>query len=102
MWTASAHIITAVIGSGVLSLAWAVAQLGWIAGPTVMFLFSFVTYYTSTLLATCYRAGDPSTGKRNYNYTDAVRAHLGKTLFFLTIDASIKSVYIYIYINMHS
>ncbi|RZC66200.1 hypothetical protein C5167_009891 [Papaver somniferum] len=30
--TASAHIITAVIGSGVLSLAWAIAQLGWIAG----------------------------------------------------------------------
>lgn len=77
LWTASAHIITAVIGSGVLSLAWAVAQLGWVAGPTVMLLFSFVTYYTSTLLATCYRAGDPSTGKRSYTYTDAVRAHLG-------------------------
>ncbi|KAF5806271.1 putative amino acid transporter, transmembrane domain-containing protein [Helianthus annuus] len=51
VWTASAHIITAVIGSGVLSLAWATAQLGWIAGPTVLFLFSFVTYYTSCLLA---------------------------------------------------
>ncbi|KAL0316963.1 UNVERIFIED_CONTAM: Amino acid permease 3 [Sesamum calycinum] len=77
LWTASAHIITAVIGSGVLSLAWAVAQLGWIAGPTVMFLFSFVTYYTSTLLSTCYRSGDPDTGKRNYTYMDAVRANLG-------------------------
>ncbi|XP_073123549.1 uncharacterized protein [Henckelia pumila] len=44
LWTASAHIITAVIGSGVLSLAWATAQLGWIAGPTILFLFSFVTY----------------------------------------------------------
>ncbi|PQQ07949.1 amino acid permease 3 [Prunus yedoensis var. nudiflora] len=31
VWTASAHIITAVIGSGVLSLAWATAQLGWVA-----------------------------------------------------------------------
>uniref|UniRef100_A0A9I9CCV5 Amino acid transporter transmembrane domain-containing protein n=1 Tax=Cucumis melo TaxID=3656 RepID=A0A9I9CCV5_CUCME len=31
----SAHIITAVIGSGVLSLAWAIAQLGWVAGPRV-------------------------------------------------------------------
>ncbi|KAL0360270.1 UNVERIFIED_CONTAM: Amino acid permease 3 [Sesamum radiatum] len=77
VWTASAHIITAVIGSGVLSLAWAVAQLGWIAGPTVMFLFSFVTYYTSALLSTCYRSGDPDTGKRNYTYMDAVRANLG-------------------------
>ncbi|XP_051124400.1 amino acid permease 3-like isoform X2 [Andrographis paniculata] len=77
VWTASAHIITAVIGSGVLSLAWATAQLGWVAGPAVMFLFSFVTYYTSCLLATCYRTGDPVTGKRNYTYMDAVRSNLG-------------------------
>ncbi|CAA2991995.1 amino acid permease 3-like [Olea europaea var. sylvestris] len=74
VWTASAHIITAVIGSGVLSLAWATAQLGWIAGPTVMLLFSFVTYYTSTLLAACYRS---DIGQRNYTYMDAVRANLG-------------------------
>ncbi|KAG8660504.1 amino acid permease 3 [Manihot esculenta] len=77
MWTASAHIITAVIGSGVLSLAWAIAQLGWVAGPAVMFLFSLVTYYTSTLLSACYRSGDPLTGKRNYTYMDAVRSNLG-------------------------
>ncbi|KAM7257831.1 hypothetical protein ACFE04_013572 [Oxalis oulophora] len=77
VWTASAHIITAVIGSGVLSLAWATAQLGWVAGPIVMFLFSFVTYYTSTLLGACYRTGDPITGKRNYTYMDAVRSNLG-------------------------
>ncbi|XP_073151740.1 amino acid permease 4-like [Henckelia pumila] len=77
LWTASAHIITAVIGSGVLSLAWATAQLGWIAGPTVLFLFSFVTYYTSCLLETCYRTGDPDNGKRNYTYMDAVLANLG-------------------------
>ncbi|KAF3781645.1 Amino acid permease 3 [Nymphaea thermarum] len=77
MWTASAHIITAVIGSGVLSLAWAIAQLGWIAGPAVMILFAFVIYYTSTLLSDCYRSGDPVNGKRNYTYTDAVKANLG-------------------------
>ncbi|KAK3029179.1 hypothetical protein RJ639_038731 [Escallonia herrerae] len=77
VWTASSHIITAVIGSGVLSLAWATAQLGWIAGPTMLFLFSFVTYYTSTLLASCYRTGDPDTGKRNYTYMEAVQANLG-------------------------
>ena len=76
MWTASAHIITAVIGSGVLSLAWAIAQLGWVAGPAVMLLFSFVTYYTSALLADCYRSGDACTGKRNYTYMDAVNANL--------------------------
>lgn len=77
VWTASAHIITAVIGSGVLSLAWATAQLGWVAGPAVLLLFSFVTYYTSALLADCYRSGDQVSGKRNYTYMDAVRANLG-------------------------
>ncbi|XP_027341307.1 amino acid permease 4-like [Abrus precatorius] len=77
IWTASSHIITAVIGSGVLSLAWAIAQLGWIAGPAVMILFSLVTFYTSSLLAECYRAGDPNSGKRNYTYMQAVRSILG-------------------------
>ncbi|XP_077231400.1 amino acid permease 4-like [Tasmannia lanceolata] len=77
VWTATSHIITAVIGSGVLSLAWAIAQLGWIAGPTIMILFAFVIFYTSNLLSECYRAGDPATGKRNYTYMDAVKANLG-------------------------
>ncbi|KAG2389891.1 Amino acid permease 3 Amino acid transporter [Vigna angularis] len=78
MWTASAHIITAAIGSGVLSLAWAIAQLGWIAGPSSLTLFSVLTYYTSALLAACYRTGDQITGNRNYTYMDAVRSHLGR------------------------
>ncbi|KAK8465625.1 hypothetical protein PHAVU_009G128500 [Phaseolus vulgaris] len=77
VWTASAHIITAVIGSGVLSLAWAIAQLGWIAGPAVMLLFSAITYFTSLLLTDCYRTGDPLTGKRNYTYMDAIRSNFG-------------------------
>lgn len=75
--TASAHIITAVIGSGVLSLAWAIAQLGWVAGPAVLMAFSFITYFTSSLLADCYRSPDPVTGKRNYTYMDVVRSYLG-------------------------
>jgi len=78
--TASAHIITAVIGSGVLSLAWAIAQLGWVAGPAVLLAFSFITYFTSTLLADCYRTPDPVHGKRNYTYSDAVESVLGKKI----------------------
>ncbi|CAI0459890.1 unnamed protein product [Linum tenue] len=65
--TASAHIITAVIGSGVLSLAWAIAQLGWVAGPATLIIL-----FTSTLLADAYRHPDPVTGQRNYTYMDAV------------------------------
>ncbi|XP_027339669.1 amino acid permease 3-like isoform X1 [Abrus precatorius] len=77
VWTTSSHIITAVVGSGVLSLAWAIAQMGWIAGPAVMLLFSVVTLYTSSFLADCYRTGDPKFGKRNYTFMDAVRTILG-------------------------
>ncbi|GFS38722.1 amino acid permease 2 [Actinidia rufa] len=76
-WTATSHIITAVIGSGVLSLAWAIAQLGWVAGPIVMLLFAIVILYTSGLLSECYRTGDPVTGPRSYTYMDAVKATLG-------------------------
>ncbi|GFP99415.1 amino acid permease 6 [Phtheirospermum japonicum] len=72
--TATGHIITAVIGSGVLSLAWAIAQLGWIAGLIALFAFSIITWFTSMLLADCYRSSD---GKRNYSYKNVVEAHLG-------------------------
>ncbi|KAL3638510.1 Amino acid permease 6 [Castilleja foliolosa] len=74
MWTASAHIITAVIGSGVLSLAWAIAQLGWIAGPLSLLAFSAITWFTSILLADCYRSTD---GTRNYTYKEVVKSYLG-------------------------
>ncbi|CAO2815875.1 unnamed protein product [Amaranthus hypochondriacus] len=73
--TASAHIITAVIGSGVLSLAWAEAQMGWIAGAIVLLIFSVITWYASRLQADCYR--NHITGKRHYTYKEAVRSILG-------------------------
>uniref|UniRef100_A0A6N2LA53 Amino acid transporter transmembrane domain-containing protein n=1 Tax=Salix viminalis TaxID=40686 RepID=A0A6N2LA53_SALVM len=79
LWSCIAHIITAVIGSGVLSLAWSVAQLGWIAGPIAMLCFAIVTYASVVLLSGCYRCPDPVTGTRNYSYMDAVRVNLGKT-----------------------
>ncbi|XP_019165684.1 PREDICTED: amino acid permease 6-like [Ipomoea nil] len=74
MMTAGAHIITGVIGSGVLSLAWAFAQLGWIAGPISLLAFSIITCYTSILLVDCYRSHDTT---RNYTYMAAVTTYLG-------------------------
>ncbi|XP_021905974.1 probable amino acid permease 7 [Carica papaya] len=71
-----AHIITAVIGSGVLSLAWSTAQLGWIEGPVAILCFAIVIYVSSFLLADCYRSPDPVTGDRNYSYMQAVRVFL--------------------------
>ena len=78
LMSASAHIITAVIGSGVLSLAWAMAQLGWIAGPISLLIFSFITWFNSCLLADCYRFPGPLEGTRTYTYMGAVKAHLGR------------------------
>ncbi|KAI3755477.1 hypothetical protein L1987_55278 [Smallanthus sonchifolius] len=75
--SATAHIITASIGSGVLSLAWCFAQLGWIAGSITLALFSVITLFNSILLTDCYRSPDPVTGSRNYTYMDAVKSNLG-------------------------
>ncbi|XP_056168507.1 amino acid permease 4-like isoform X2 [Syzygium oleosum] len=76
LWTASANIITIMVGSGVLSRAWDIAQFGWIAGPAVILLFSFVGYNTSRLLSDCYRTGNPNTGERNSTYMDSVHSIL--------------------------
>ncbi|KAL2340086.1 hypothetical protein Fmac_008026 [Flemingia macrophylla] len=77
IFTATTHIITVVIGAGVLALAWAMAQLGWIAGVSVMVIFACISVYTYGLIADCYRYPDPVTGKRNYTYMQAVDAYLG-------------------------
>ncbi|KAF7816031.1 putative amino acid permease 7 [Senna tora] len=76
--SAVAHIITAVIGSGVLSLAWSTSQLGWIAGPISLLFCAIVTYVSSFLLSDCYRTSDSKSGKRNYTYIEAVREYLGQ------------------------
>nr|XP_027065207.1 amino acid permease 6-like [Coffea arabica] len=76
-YTASAHIITTVIGSGVLSLPWAISQLGWIAGPMALISFSLITLFASTILADFYRFPDPVSGRRNYTYMDVVKVNLG-------------------------
>lgn len=78
IWTAVAHIITGVIGSGVLSLAWAMAQLGWIAGPFLMLFFAAITLFTSFLISDCYTSPDHEHGSiRIKSYTEAVQFHLG-------------------------
>ncbi|KAG5550927.1 hypothetical protein RHGRI_009373 [Rhododendron griersonianum] len=79
VWTAVAHIITGVIGSGVLSLAWCMAQLGWIAGPLAMLFFAFITFLSTFLLSNCYRYPDPEYGPaRNCSYLEAVQVNLGE------------------------
>ena len=53
-------------------------QIGWAAAPLILFLFAAVTWYTTMMLADCYRYPDPNTGQRNYTYVDAVRTILGE------------------------
>ncbi|GFS45254.1 amino acid permease 7 [Actinidia rufa] len=61
-----------------LSLAWSMAQLGWIAGPLTMLLFAFVTFVSAISLCNCYRSPDPKSGPiRNTSYLKAVRTILG-------------------------
>ncbi|XP_037494497.1 probable amino acid permease 7 [Jatropha curcas] len=84
VWTAVAHITTGVIGSGVLSLAWSMAQLGWIAGPLTMVCFAFITLFNVYLLSNCYRSPHPEFGPaRNPSYLTAVDASLGKKASWL-------------------
>ncbi|XP_027335975.1 probable amino acid permease 7 [Abrus precatorius] len=78
VWTAVAHIVTGVIGSGVLSLAWSIAQLGWIGGPLTILLFASITLLSAFLLSNTYRAPDPEYGpQRSSSYLDAVNLHKG-------------------------
>ncbi|CAI9088130.1 OLC1v1022376C2 [Oldenlandia corymbosa var. corymbosa] len=79
LWTALAHIITGVIGSGVLSLAWSMSRLGWVAGPVTMLLFALVSFISASLLCNCYKSPDPEIGPNsNGSYIDAVQSILGK------------------------
>ncbi|KAK9209970.1 hypothetical protein WN944_002339 [Citrus x changshan-huyou] len=74
---------TGVIGAGVLSLAWSMAQLGWIAGPLCMIAFASVTVVSSSLLCDCYRFPDPEVGpNRIRSFTQAVKLYLGQNLCF--------------------
>lgn len=73
-----AHIVTGVIGSGVLSLPWSTAQLGWLAGPFSILLIASTTLFSSFLLCNTYRHPHPEYGpNRSASYLDVVHLHLG-------------------------
>lgn len=81
-----AHIITGVIGAGVLSLAWSMSQLGWVAGPVAMVVFAAITLLSTVLLCECYRSPDPEFGlTRNHSYMEAVNFYLGESIIHLDI-----------------
>ncbi|KVH99218.1 hypothetical protein Ccrd_022559 [Cynara cardunculus var. scolymus] len=85
VWTAIAHIITGVIGSGVLSLAWSMAQLGWIAGPFTLLLFAFITLVSASFISDVHLYSNPNNGTTTMNrsYLQAVRTILESTFTLL-------------------
>ncbi|KAI3754066.1 hypothetical protein L2E82_26180 [Cichorium intybus] len=79
IWTAIAHIITGVMGAGVLSLAWSLAQLGWLFGPPAIIIFAAVTGVSNSILSDCYRSPDSEYGPhRHTSFLQAVSFYLGE------------------------
>lgn len=107
VWTAVAHIVTGVIGLGVLSLAWSISQLGWIGGPLAMLGFAAITLFSSFLLCNAYRSPDPEKGPlRHPSYVEAVEFNLGTNFisklyaiffirFLLIFPASFSSIILF-------
>ena len=68
------HVITAVIGAGVLTLPSAMASLGYVGGTLTIVLAGLVTLYTAQLLADLYIIN----GKRQRTYTQMVLTCFGR------------------------
>ena len=68
------HVITAVIGAGMLTLPSAMASLGYVGGTLTIVLAGLVTLYTAQLLADLYIIN----GKRHRTYTQMVLTCFGK------------------------
>ncbi|KAG9130000.1 hypothetical protein Leryth_007112 [Lithospermum erythrorhizon] len=45
-WFSTVHNVTAMVGAGVLSLPYAMSQMGWAAGSVVLFMSWAITFYT--------------------------------------------------------
>ncbi|XP_040998958.1 amino acid permease 3-like [Juglans microcarpa x Juglans regia] len=92
--TATGYILLAVAGPGVLSLAWNMAQLGWIAGPAAIILLSFLTWIASIILCDFYFSPhDPD--KRNPSYMHVIRSYLGAGR-----TANVKICWVIQYLNL--
>lgn len=74
VWSTWYLVITAVIGSGVLSLPYSLAMLGWVAGVALILLCAWITLYTSQLLADCHIVE----GRRMRSYIEQVHKVMGR------------------------
>ena len=74
LFGATMHVITAIIGAGVLSLPAAMVPLGYAGGTLCFIVFGLVTVYTAHLLADCYCID----GRRQRTYTELVDTVFGR------------------------
>lgn len=71
--TASGHLVTAIIGAGILGLPYAMSWLGWVAGMVCLVAFFLITLWSCTMLTDCYHFK----GKRHTRYKWAVLHIIG-------------------------
>ncbi|KAI3675734.1 hypothetical protein L1987_85326 [Smallanthus sonchifolius] len=94
IWTAIAHIITGVMGAGVLSLGWSLAQLGWLFGPPAIVVFAVVTGVSTSILSDCYRSPHSEYGPdRNASFIQAVSYYLGEKKQWISAILLNESLY---------
>jgi amino acid permease len=68
------HIITTIIGAGVLGLPHSMAWLGWVGGVLALVAFYVITLWCMWMLADVYEVK----GRRHTRYMDAVHSILGE------------------------
>jgi proton-coupled amino acid transporter len=68
------HIITAIIGAGVLGLPHSLSMLGWLGGSIALVVFCGVTLWCSFMLSDMYEVD----GRKHGTYGDAVISVLGE------------------------
>lgn len=72
-FSATTHIVTAVIGAGVLALPQSLGNLGWVAGPLLIIVFYVISVWSSRCLSSLYEHN----GEQHGRYADMVEHMLG-------------------------
>lgn len=71
---ATGHLVTAIIGAGVLGLPHSMALLGWVGGVAALVVFFVITLWCLMMLASVYEVN----GRKHTRYKDAVYFILGE------------------------
>ncbi|KAL6785098.1 hypothetical protein ACKKBG_A02425 [Auxenochlorella protothecoides x Auxenochlorella symbiontica] len=91
LFTAAIHIFCGIIGAGVLALPRSPGWLGWVAGPTLIFVFYLIALLSSWLLDDCYQVE----GVENGRYHDIVKHIMGiKSAYGVSVFQTLNIVLI--------